>query len=138
MGEQQQRKRGVAGLGRLAVSKTEAAESLGVSVDFLEEHVMHELRVVREGRRRLIPVSELVGWLDSRAHRVLDEAPAAARPPRSGGRHEQAQRRDRDPARAPLPGHRGRPTVRVQPELPGLGLRRPDPAAAEADLPDAG
>jgi hypothetical protein len=26
---------------------------------FLEEHVMHELRVVRRGRRRLIPVDEL-------------------------------------------------------------------------------
>jgi excisionase family DNA binding protein len=138
MGEQQ-RKRGVpVGLGRLAVSKTEAAESLGVSVDFFEEHVMHELRVVREGRRRLIPVSELVGWLDSRAHRVLDETPAAARPPRSGGRHEQAQRGDRGPARAPVPRGRGRPKVRVQPELPGLRLRRPDPAAAEADLSDAG
>src|SRR5436190_2037668 len=36
---------------RLALSKVEAAAALGVSVDFLEEHVMHELRVVRKGRR---------------------------------------------------------------------------------------
>jgi hypothetical protein len=35
--------------GRLALSKQEAADALGVSVDFLEEHVMHELRVVRRG-----------------------------------------------------------------------------------------
>jgi excisionase family DNA binding protein len=60
------------GPSRLAFSKVEAAEALGVSVDFLEEHVMHELRVVRKGRRRLIPVKELVRWLDEQATRALD------------------------------------------------------------------
>lgn len=58
-------------LGRLALSKREAADALGVSVDFLEEHVMHELRIVRRGRRRLIPVRELERWLDANAARVL-------------------------------------------------------------------
>ncbi|MFL5844514.1 MAG: hypothetical protein ACJ762_07455 [Solirubrobacteraceae bacterium] len=58
-------------LGRLALSKREAAAALGVSVDFLEEHVMHELRIVRRGRRRLIPVRELELWLDSNAARAL-------------------------------------------------------------------
>jgi excisionase family DNA binding protein len=58
--------------GRLAYSKREAADALGVSVDFLEQHVMHELRVVRRGRRRLIPVRELERWLDENAARVLD------------------------------------------------------------------
>ena len=43
---------------RLALSKLEAARALGVSVDFLEEHILPDLRVVREGRRRLIPVRE--------------------------------------------------------------------------------
>jgi excisionase family DNA binding protein len=52
---------------RLAFSKSEAAQALGVSVDFLEEHVMHELRIVRRGRRRLIPVRELERWLDANA-----------------------------------------------------------------------
>lgn len=60
---QQRAKHDSAGLGRLALSKSEAAEALGVSVDFLEEHVMHELRVVRCGRRRLIPVAELERWI---------------------------------------------------------------------------
>ncbi|TML08551.1 MAG: helix-turn-helix domain-containing protein [Actinobacteria bacterium] len=62
-----------AAVGRLALSKAEAADALGVSIDFLEEHVMHELRVVRCGRRRLIPVRELERWLEQRAHQVLEE-----------------------------------------------------------------
>ncbi len=33
---------------------------------------MHELRVVRKGRRRLIPVKELVRWLDEQATYALD------------------------------------------------------------------
>lgn len=61
-----------ASLGRLALSKCEAADALGVSVDFLEEHVMHELRIVRRGRRRLIPVRELERWLEENASRVLE------------------------------------------------------------------
>ncbi len=56
---------------RLGVSKTEAAAALGVSVDFLEQHVMDELRVVRRGRRRLIPVTELERWLAENAAMVL-------------------------------------------------------------------
>jgi len=59
------------GVVRLAFSKSEAAEALGVSVDFLEEHVMHELRIVRRGRRRLIPVRELERWLESNATLAL-------------------------------------------------------------------
>ena len=56
---------------RLALSKAEAAHALGVSVDFFEEHVMHEPRIVRRGRRRLIPVRELERWLDESASYVL-------------------------------------------------------------------
>jgi len=66
-----------AAFGRLALSKLEAADALGVSVDFLEEHVMHELRIVRRGRRRLIPVRELERWLDDNAALVLEVRPGA-------------------------------------------------------------
>ncbi len=59
-------------LGRLALSNCEAADAHGVSVDFLEEHVMHELRIVRRGRRRLIPVRELERWLDANACTALE------------------------------------------------------------------
>ena len=57
---------------RLALSKSEAAEALGVSVDFLEDHVLHELRIVRRGRRRLIPVRELERWLDESAALTIE------------------------------------------------------------------
>jgi excisionase family DNA binding protein len=57
----------VQALPRIALSKAEAAASLGVSVDFFDEHIAHELRMVRRGRRRLIPVRELERWLDEQA-----------------------------------------------------------------------
>lgn len=57
---------------RLALSKVEAAESLGVSVDFFDEHIAPELRMVRRGRRRLVPVRELERWLDREAARPLE------------------------------------------------------------------
>lgn len=52
---------------RLALSKREAAEGLGVSVDFFDEQIAHELRMVRRGRRRMVPVRELERWLDTHA-----------------------------------------------------------------------
>jgi excisionase family DNA binding protein len=52
---------------RLAYSKAEAASSLGISVDSLEEHVLPHLRVCRTGRLVLIPVTELERWLDRSA-----------------------------------------------------------------------
>ena len=58
---------------RLALSKAEAADALGVSVDFLEQHVLHELRIVRRGRRRLIPLTELQRWIDLNAQRTLGD-----------------------------------------------------------------
>lgn len=60
--------------GRLALSKPEAAEALGVSVDTLERHVLGELRVVRRGRLVLIPVRELEAWLEHNAARTLEDA----------------------------------------------------------------
>jgi hypothetical protein len=59
---------------RLALSATEAAEALGVSVDFLAEHVGPELRWVRRGRKKLVAVRELERWLEQNAARVFEEA----------------------------------------------------------------
>lgn len=55
---------------RLALSPDEAAAVLGVSRDYLDEHVVGELRVVRRGRRILIALAELERWLDQSATRV--------------------------------------------------------------------
>ena len=54
---------------RLALSPDEAAELLGVSRDYLDEHVIAELRIVRRGRRILIALAELQRWLDRSATR---------------------------------------------------------------------
>ena len=55
------------GTPRLALTPSEAAATLGVSRDFFDHHVQPELRVVRRGRRRLIPMRELERWLDQNA-----------------------------------------------------------------------
>lgn len=60
------------GPARLALSKVDAANALGVSVDFFEDHIMSEVRIVRRGRRRLIALTELQRWLEANAHRTLD------------------------------------------------------------------
>jgi excisionase family DNA binding protein len=56
---------------RLALSPDEAANAIGVSRSFFFEHVIGELRVVRVGRRRLIPVAEIARWLDREASRAI-------------------------------------------------------------------
>ena len=57
-------------LPRLCVKPEEAAEMLGVSRDYLDEHIKPELRIIRRGSRTiLIPISELVRWLEQSAAR---------------------------------------------------------------------
>jgi excisionase family DNA binding protein len=56
---------------RLAVSPEEAAVALGVSRSYFYEAVMPDLRVVRRGRRRLVPVRELERWLEREASRAV-------------------------------------------------------------------
>jgi hypothetical protein len=57
---------------RVALSKTEAAAALGVSPDYFHEHIAPELRLVRRGRRQLVPVAELLRWLEENAALTLD------------------------------------------------------------------
>ena len=52
---------------RLAVTRAEAARALGVSINSFERHVQPELRIVRRGKLRLIPVSEIERWLEENA-----------------------------------------------------------------------
>jgi uncharacterized glyoxalase superfamily metalloenzyme YdcJ len=56
---------------RLALTKREAAASLGISVDSFERYVQSDLRVVRRGSLRLFPVGELERWLEMNAAQAL-------------------------------------------------------------------
>ena len=56
---------------RLALNVREAAAALGVSWDTFHENVEPDLRIVRVGSRKLIPVTELQRWLDDNAERTL-------------------------------------------------------------------
>lgn len=60
-------------LPRLAFRVQEAADTLGVSVDFFSRHVAPELKWVRRGAVKLVSATELERWLESSAARILDE-----------------------------------------------------------------
>jgi hypothetical protein len=48
---------------RFALTPPEAAAAIGVGPDFFEENVAPELRLIRRGRKRLVPVAELERWV---------------------------------------------------------------------------
>ncbi|MDP2711623.1 MAG: hypothetical protein Q8O56_10425 [Solirubrobacteraceae bacterium] len=76
------------GAPRLALSIAEACEALGCSWDFWSEHVAPDVRIVRRGRRKLVPVVELEAWLDREAERPLGTgkaAPVTAKTPANAG-----------------------------------------------------
>lgn len=56
----------------MAVTLTQqaAADELGVSLSFFKEHVLHELKVIRRGRRTLIPRASLEEWIAREAQAV--------------------------------------------------------------------
>lgn len=56
---------------RLALTRAEAAASLGVSEDFFDQHIAATLPMVRLGRRCLVPVPALEKWLAQNATRAL-------------------------------------------------------------------
>lgn len=59
---------------RIALTREEAAQALGVGLTTFKLKIAPELRVIREGKVRLYPVRELEAWAESRAERVLDDA----------------------------------------------------------------
>ena len=56
---------------RIALSRPEAAAALGMSLDCLERHVQPDLKLIRRGKLRLVPVAELQRWTGENAERVL-------------------------------------------------------------------
>jgi hypothetical protein len=60
-------------LSRLAMRvPKEAADSLGVSEDFFDQHIRPELRLVRRGRLVFVSVAELQRWLERNSARALE------------------------------------------------------------------
>lgn len=60
---------------RIALTPPEAAASIGVGEDHFTEHVRPELRLVRRGRKVLVPVAELERWVDANAEHTLRDRP---------------------------------------------------------------
>lgn len=62
----------VGALPRLAFRRSEAAASLGISIDAFDDHVAPHVRWIRLGRLRLVAVAELEQWCDRSAARTID------------------------------------------------------------------
>jgi excisionase family DNA binding protein len=58
---------------RIALTRQEAAQSLGVGLTTFKQQVQPHLRIVRRGKVRLIPVTELERWLEENAEPVAAE-----------------------------------------------------------------
>ena len=56
------------------VTREDAARALAMSLDHFERYVQPELRLVRTGRKVLVPVRELHAWADRHAARTLEDA----------------------------------------------------------------
>ena len=58
---------------RLALTRDEAAASIGMSLDSFERYVQPTLRMVRLGTMRRVRVADLDAWLNKNAAAVLDD-----------------------------------------------------------------
>ena len=58
---------------RLGLTRAEAADALGMSLDSFERYVAPEVRIVRRGRLRIVPVVEIERWLRESADAPLSE-----------------------------------------------------------------
>lgn len=56
---------------RIALTRDEAAASLGMSIDSFDRYVRPHVRCVRENKLRLWPVRELEKWADDAAELEL-------------------------------------------------------------------
>ena len=61
----------IAPVPRVALTRIEAAASLGMSLDSFERHVQPTIRLLRLGKMRLVPVAELARWADENAERTV-------------------------------------------------------------------
>ena len=64
---------------RYALTRAEAAASLGMSINHFERKVQPELRVVLSGQLVLIPAAELERWVQRNARRIVARPAGAPR-----------------------------------------------------------
>ena len=64
--------RRLAAIPRLALTPTEAAAALGMGLTSFKKYVQPNVRIVRRGKLRVIPVMELERWAEENAELVLD------------------------------------------------------------------
>jgi hypothetical protein len=58
---------------QIVVTKQQAADLLGgVSIDWLEKHVLPYVKTIRPSRSVLIPTSELLRWVDENAAQAIE------------------------------------------------------------------
>lgn len=57
---------------RMTLTRAEAADALGISVDHFERHIQPDLRLIRSGRLVLVPIKDLEAWIASNAITTLD------------------------------------------------------------------
>jgi hypothetical protein len=57
---------------RLALTRGEAAKSLGIGLTSFEKYVQPELRMIRRGSIRIVATTELERWIEENAERVLE------------------------------------------------------------------
>ena len=55
----------------VTVDRGTAATMLGMSLDSFERYVQPDLRIVRRGRLRLVPVAEIKRWADDKAESLF-------------------------------------------------------------------
>lgn len=84
---------------RLGLTVEEAAKAVGMSESSFKRHVQPELRIVRRGSLRIIPVPEIERWLENNA--------ALAGAPRATSRMGQMRKRPRAVAPAGGMAHGG-------------------------------
>lgn len=66
---------------RLGLTVEEAARAVGVSESSFKRHVQPEIRIVRRGRLRIIPVPEIERWLEGNAELAGRAAGTTEMPP---------------------------------------------------------
>ncbi len=57
---------------RLALEINEACAALSVSWDTWHQHIEPNVKLIRIGRKKLVPVSEIQRWLDTTAETTLE------------------------------------------------------------------